>query len=63
MVIGGELSMTGDHLLQPLRMNIIKHSLARAHQDTKIRTSTLGGETGVTGACLVARSSDFDVYY
>ena len=55
--------MTGDHLLQPLRMNIIKHSLARAHQDTKIRTSTLGGETGVTGACLVARSSDFDVYY
>ena len=59
VVIGGELSLTGDYLLQPLRMNIIKHSLARANQDTLIRTSTLGGDTGVTGACLVARSSDF----
>ena len=63
VVIGGELSMTGDYLLQPLRMNVIKHSLTRAHQDTLIRTSTLGDKTGVNGACLVARSSDFDLYF
>ena len=63
VVIGGELSMTGDYLLQPLRMNVIKHSIARVHQDTAIRTSTLGSEAGVTGACLVARSSDFNLYF
>lgn len=62
VVVGGSLSRAGDYLLQPLRMNIIKHSLALANQDTVIRTSTLGADTGITGACLVARSCDFDLY-
>ena len=62
VVIGGILSGAGDYLLQPLRMNIIKHSLALANQDTVIRTSTLGARTGIIGACLVARSYDFNLY-
>lgn len=62
VVIGGILSGAGDFLLQPLRMNIIKHSLALVNQDTVIRTSTLGARTGIIGACLVARSYDFNLY-
>lgn len=62
VVIGGILSGAGDYLLQPLRMNIIKHSLALANQDTVIRTSTLGARTGIIGSCLVARSYDFSLY-
>lgn len=61
VVIGGELAMTGDYLLQPLKTAINKHALSHITQDTDIRISALGEDAGVKGACLVARSSDFGI--
>ena len=59
VVIGGELASTGDFLLQPLKTAVNMHALSRATRDTVIRTSRLGEESGILGACLMARSVDF----
>lgn len=59
VVIGGELAMTGDYLLQPLKTSVNKHVLNRVREDTVIRTSQLGEDAGVIGGCLMARSLDF----
>lgn len=59
VVIGGELAMTGDYLLQPLKTTVIKHVLNRVREDTVIRMSRLGEEAGIMGGCLMARSFDF----
>ena len=56
VVIGGELAMTGDYLLDPLRMAMNKHSIHLVSQDTRIGRSSLGMDAGAIGACLVARS-------
>ena len=56
VVIGGELAMTGDYLLDPLRMGVNKHSIHLVSQDTRICRSILGMDAGTIGACLVARS-------
>lgn len=62
VVIGGELSMTGDYLLQPLKTAVNKHSLLRVCEDTLIRTSLLGPDAGLLGACLAARSHEFGLF-
>ena len=59
VIIGGELAMTGDYLLQPLKTSVSKHVLNRVREDTVIRTSQLGEDAGVLGGCLMARSIDF----
>ena len=59
VVIGGELAMTGDYLLQPLKTSVNKHVLNRVREDTVIRTCQLGEDAGVIGGCLMARSIDF----
>jgi predicted NBD/HSP70 family sugar kinase len=59
VIIGGELAMTGDYLLQPLKTSVNKHVLNRVREDTVIRTSQLGEDAGVLGGCLMARSIDF----
>ena len=61
VVIGGELAMTGDYLLQPLKTAVNKHVLNRVREDTVIRMSRLGDEAGVIGGCLMARSIDFGI--
>ena len=55
LVIGGELSATGDYLTLPVNMGIKKYSLNVMNEDSKIVTSVLKGVAGVTGACLIAR--------
>lgn len=55
LVIGGELSATGDYLTLPVKMGIKKYSLNIMNEDSKIVTSELKGLAGVTGACLMAR--------
>ena len=59
VAIGGELSMTGDYLLQPLKTAVNKHVLNRVREDTTVRMSRLGEDAGVIGGCLLARSIDF----
>lgn len=55
LVIGGEMSVTGDYLTLPARMGIKKFSLNIVNEDSQIVTSSLKGLAGITGACLMAR--------
>lgn len=55
LVIGGEMSVTGDYLTLPVKMGIKKFSLNIMNEDSKIVTSSLKGLAGITGACLIAR--------
>ena len=61
VVIGGELAMTGDYLMQPLKTAVNKHALTLVTHDTLIRATELGEDAGVFGACLMARSIDFGI--
>ena len=56
LVIGGDLSVTGDYLTQPICMGIKKYSLNLVSEDSQIVTSQLKGQAGLIGACLMARS-------
>ena len=55
VVVGGELAMTGDYLLDPMRMAVNKHAIHLVSRDTRICRSALGMDAGIVGACLVAR--------
>lgn len=56
LVIGGDLSVTGDYLTQSICMGIKKYSLNLVSEDSQIVTSQLKGQAGLIGACLMARS-------
>ena len=56
VVVGGELAMTGDYLLNPMRMAVNKHAIQLVSQDTRICRSALGMDAGLIGTCLIARS-------
>lgn len=58
VIIGGELAMTGDYLLQPVRTAVNRHALSRVTSDTTIRASRMGEDSGILGACLTARSAE-----
>ena len=47
--------MTGDYLLDPMRMAVNKHAIHLVSRDTRICRSALGMDAGIVGACLVAR--------
>lgn len=55
LVIGGDLSVTGDYLTLPVSMGIKKHSLNVVNTDSQIVSSTLKEKAGLIGACLMAR--------
>lgn len=61
VVIGGILSQTGDYLVQPIRSSVRKHSLNLVNRDTNISLSRLKEKAGVIGACMLARTSLFDI--
>lgn len=56
LVIGGDLSQTGDYITQPVGMAIKKYSLNIVNEDSEVVTSALAEQAGVIGACMVARS-------
>ena len=55
LIIGGDLSVTGDYLIQPINMGIKKFSLNVVNEDSKIVISELKDQAGLIGACLMAR--------
>ena len=59
LVIGGDLSVTGDYVTQPVRMAIKKYSLNLVNEDSRIVTSKLKDRAGLIGACMIARSALF----
>lgn len=56
LVIGGDLSVTGAYLTQPICMGIKKFSLNKVNEDSQVAASTLKEHAGLIGACLMARS-------
>ncbi len=60
LVIGGDLSVTGDYVTQPVRMAIKKYSLNLVNEDSRIVTSELKDRAGLIGACMIARSALFE---
>lgn len=56
LVIGGDLSVTGAYLTQPICMGIKKFSLNMVNEDSQVAASTLKEHAGQIGACLMARS-------
>lgn len=56
LVIGGDLSVTGAYLTQPICMGIKKFSLNMVNEDSLVAASTLKENAGLIGACLMARS-------
>lgn len=55
LIIGGDLSQTGDYITQPVQMAIKKYSLNIVNEDSEVVTSILRERAGVVGACMVAR--------
>ena len=55
LVIGGDLSVTGDYLALPICMGIKKYSLNMVNEDSIVATSLLTDKAGMIGACLLAR--------
>lgn len=60
VIIGGNLSMTGDYILQPIKTLVRRYSLNLVNEDTKIVLSQLGDQVGLIGACANARIRAFD---
>ena len=56
LVIGGDLSVTGAYLTQPICMGIKKFSLNMVNEDSQVAASTLKEHAGLIGACIMARS-------
>lgn len=49
IIIGGQLAVAGEHLLAGIREHVAAHSLPLATQHLYIRTSSMGGDSGVIG--------------
>lgn len=56
IILGGELSQTGDYIRLPLMASLNKYSISLVNQDAKLKMSELGKDAGVLGACLIARN-------
>lgn len=55
VIIGGALAATGEHLHLPIKSAVNKFSLSLVNTDTQLKTSKLGEDAGVMGACLLVR--------
>lgn len=56
VILGGGLSPIKDYLMMPCRSGVNKYSLRLVSRDTTIKTSSLGVNAAVIGACMLARS-------
>lgn len=63
IVIGGQLSNTGEHLLAGVRERIYSRSLPLAMRDLQISASVLGGDSGVLGLAAGVRDRLFSPYW
>lgn len=60
VVIGGTLAAAGEFLLAPLRNSARKNTLSLIYHDSEIVLSDLKEQSGVIGACTLARRKIFD---
>ncbi|WP_024995111.1 ROK family transcriptional regulator [Phocaeicola paurosaccharolyticus] len=61
IVIGGDLSKTGDYLLQPIISTVRKYTLNLMNRDSLIIESKLKEKAGIIGSCMLSRSRLFEV--
>lgn len=59
VVLGGDISLAAEYLLEPVRGTVRKHSLNLVNKDSKILISKLKNDACVVGACMLARSRMF----
>ena len=60
VIIGGDLSRTGDYLIQPITTAIRKYTLNLMNRDSVIVESKLKERAGIIGACMLSRSKLFE---
>ena len=63
VIIGGTLAAVNNYLQLPVQTSLRRHSLNLVNQDVKFRTSKLGADAGVVGACYIVRGKFFDLIY
>ena len=61
IILGGDLSKTGDYLLQPVISTVRKYTLNLMSRDSLIIESKLKNEAGLIGSCMLSRSKLFEV--
>lgn len=61
IIIGGELSQTGNLLLHPIQQNLHKYSINRIHQATTIHLSKLGREAVLLGTIPMVMTNIFSM--
>lgn len=59
VILGGNLSQTGDYLRLPLKSSLNKYSLSLVNNDSQLKMSKLGDKAGVIGGGLMARKKLF----
>lgn len=62
VIVGGNLSLADDFLLEPIRQGIRKYSLKLIHKDIEIDCTFNPKEIGVLGACAMARERFFSKF-
>lgn len=55
IVLGGMLSGLGEHLLLPVKISIMEHSLSLINNDTRITLSSINQKAALRGCCLLVR--------
>ena len=61
VIIGGTLAAVSDYIQLPIQTAFKRHSLNLVNQDVKFKTSKLGANAGVVGACYIVRGKFFDL--
>jgi predicted NBD/HSP70 family sugar kinase len=61
VIFGGTLAVINNYMQLPVQTAIKRHSLNLVNQDVSFRTSVLGADAGVIGACYVVRNKFFNV--
>ena len=61
VIIGGTLAAVSDYMQLPIQTALKRHSLNLVNQDVKFKTSRLGANAGVVGACYIVRGKFFDL--
>ena len=61
VVIGGTLAAVSNYIHLPIQTAVKRHSLNLVNQDVKFKTSKLGANAGVVGACHIVRGKFFDL--
>jgi len=61
VIIGGTLVSVSNYIQLPIQTAIKRHSLNLVNKDVKFKTSKLGANAGVVGACHIVRGKFFDL--